>query len=316
MSETIVLHEDAERPTRRPVLGYAMVLTATALWGINGSFAKAALSSGLSPLRLTEVRSTGAALILVGALALVRPRSLRITRGELPFLLLFGVVGLAFVQLFYFVAIHRLEIGVALLIQYVAPVLIALWARLVLKEPVRRRVWAALVLALGGLSLVVDLWSGVALDGLGVVAALASAVTFALYILLAENAVARRDPVSLLALGFTFAAVFWAVVQPWWSFPTEYLDDRVTLDGALISTTSPVWVLLVGVVLVGTIVPFLLLLAALRHLSATRAGVTAMFEPVAGALVAYALLGESLTAAQLIGGAIVLAGILLAQTAR
>ena len=109
-----------------------MVLGATALWGINGSFAKAALSSGLSSLRLTEVRSTGAALVLVGALAIARPRSLRIRRGELPFLLLFGVAGLAFVQLLYFVAIHRLEIGIALLIQYVAPVLIALWARLVL----------------------------------------------------------------------------------------------------------------------------------------------------------------------------------------
>ena len=167
MSEPIVA-ADPQPHVRRPVVGYAMVLAATALWGINGSFAKAALSSGLSSLRLTEVRSTGAALLLVGALAIARPRSLRIRRGELPFLLLFGVAGLAFVQLLYFVAIHRLEIGVALLIQYVAPVLIALWARLVLKEPVRRRVWAALILSLGGLSFVVDLWSGVALDGLGV----------------------------------------------------------------------------------------------------------------------------------------------------
>jgi len=301
---------------RRPVLGYSMVLAATALWGINGSMAKGALSSGLSSLRLTEVRSTGAALILVAALMATRPQSLRITRKELPFLLLFGVIGLAFVQLFYFVAIHRLEIGVALLIQYVAPILIALYARLVLKEPVRRRVWAALILALGGLSLVVDLWSGVSLDGPGVLAALASAVTFALYILLAESAVTRRDPVSLLALGFTFAAIFWAVVQPWWSFPTEYLDDRIHMDGAVFSSTLPVWALLAGVVLVGTIVPFLLLVGSLRHINATRAGVTAMFEPVAGALVAWAWLGESLTTAQLIGGAIVLTGILLAQTAR
>ena len=316
MVEPILSAGKGQPHDRRPVLGYSMVLAATALWGINGSMAKAALSSGLSSLRLTEVRSTGAALILVAALVATRPQSLRITRKELPFLLLFGVIGLAFVQLFYFVAIHRLEIGVALLIQYVAPVLIALYARLVLKEPVRRRVWAALILALGGLSLVVDLWSGVALDGPGVLAALASAVTFALYILLAESAVTRRDPVSLLALGFTFAAVFWAVVQPWWSFPTEYLDDRVHMDGAVFSSTLPVWALLLGVVLVGTIVPFLLLVGALRHINATRAGVTAMFEPVAGALVAWAWLGESLTTAQLIGGAIVLTGILLAQTAR
>jgi len=316
VSEPLVLHADDQARLRRPVLGYSMVLAATALWGINGSLAKAALSSGLTSLRLTEVRSTGAALILVAALAATRPRSLRITRKELPFLLLFGVIGLAFVQLFYFVAIHRLDIGIALLIQYLAPVLIALYARLFLKEPVRRRVWAALILSLGGLSLVVDLWSGVALDGLGVLAALTSAVTFALYILLAENAVARRDPVSLLALGFTFAAIFWAVVQPWWSFPTEYLDDRIHMDGALFSTTLSVSALLAGVILIGTIVPFLLLVGALRHVSATRAGVTAMFEPVAGALVAWAWLGESLTTTQLVGGAIVLTGILLAQTAR
>lgn len=315
MVEPILSGTDESRG-RRPVLGYAMVLAATALWGINGSIAKGALSSGLTSLRLTEVRSTGAALILVVALALTRPLSLRVTRNELPFLLLFGVVGLAFVQLFYFVAIHRLDIGVALLIQYVAPVLIALYARLVLKEHVRRRVWAALILSLGGLSLVVDIWSGVALDGVGVVAALASAVTFSLYILLAEKAVTRRDPVSLLALGFTFAAIFWAIVQPWWSFPTELLDDRIHMEGALFSSTLPVWALLLGVVLVGTIVPFLLLVGSLRHIPATRAGVTAMFEPVAGALVAYALLGESLTGTQLVGGAIVLAGILLAQTAR
>jgi drug/metabolite transporter (DMT)-like permease len=293
-----------------------MVLTATALWGINGSMAKAALSSGLTSLRLTEVRSTGAALILVAALALTRPRSLRFTRKELPFLLLFGVVGLAFVQLFYFVAIHRLDIGIALLIQYLAPILIALYARIVLKERVRRRVWAALILALGGLSLVVDLWSGVSLDGIGVAASLAASVTFALYILLAEKAVTHRDPVSLLAIGFTLASIFWAIVQPWWSFPSEFLDDRIHMDGALFTSTLPVWALLAGVVLVGTIAPFLLLVGALRHIPATRAGVTAMFEPVAGALVAWAWLGESLTTAQLVGGAIVLTAILLAQTAR
>ena len=316
MVEPILSAGKGQTHDRRAVLGYSMVLAATALWGINGSMAKAALSSGLTSLRLTEVRSTGAALILVAALAMTRPQSLRITRKELPFLLLFGVIGLAFVQLFYFVAIHRLDIGVALLIQYLAPLLIALYARLFLKEPVRRRVWAALILSLGGLSLVVDLWSGVALDGPGVAAALVSAVTFALYILLAESAVTRRDPVSLLALGFTFAAVFWSIVQPWWSFPIEYLDDRIHMDGAVFSSTLPVWALLVGVVLVGTIVPFLLLVGALRHISATRAGVTAMFEPVAGALVAWAWLGESLTTAQLVGGAIVLTGIVLAQTAR
>ncbi len=310
------LPAEGEIRSRRPLLGYAMVFAATGLWGINGTVAKAILSTGISSLRLSEVRSTGAALVLVTALALTRPERLRIRRDELLFLAAFGIFGLALVQWLYFFAIHRLEIGIALLIQYTAPVLIALWARFVGGEHVRRRIWVALVLSLGGLSLVVDLWGGFSLDTLGVVASLGAAITFALYILLAEHAIGRRDPVSLVCLGLVFATVFWAVVQPWWSFPAGHVDDRVLLDGALVSTTLPVWLLMLTVIVIGTILPFALLVGSLRHISATRVGVTAMFEPVAGALVAYAWLGESLSAAQVAGGAIVLSGILLAQTAR
>jgi drug/metabolite transporter (DMT)-like permease len=301
---------------RRPLLGYSMVLAATCMWGINGTVSKAVLSTGLSSLRLTEIRSTGAALALGAALLAIQPRRLRVRRSELLYLGTFGIFGLALVQWLYFFAIHRLEIGIALVIQYLAPVLIALWARFFVKEPVRRRIWAALVLALGGLSLVVDLRHGFSLDALGTAASLGAALAFAFYILLAEHAVGRRDPVSLLCLGFTVAAVLWAVVQPWWSFPFGVVDERVRLDGAVLATTMPVWLLMLTMIVVGTIVPFLLLVGALRHISATRVGVTAMFEPVAGALVAYAWLGESLSGLQLVGGAIVLSGIVLAQTAR
>jgi drug/metabolite transporter (DMT)-like permease len=300
----------------RPVLGYLMVLAAASLWAVNGSVSKAILTSGLTSIRLAEVRSTGGMIGLGLAVALVRPQILQISRRELPFLALFGVAGLAFVQWFYFLAIHRLEIGIALLIQYVAPVLVALYARFLHAEHVRRRIWVALILALAGLSFVVDVWGGFALDPWGVVAALGSAVTFSLYILLAEHAVGRRDPVSLVFWGLAFAALFWAIVQPWWSFPFGVVDESVVLDGTILSTEAPVWLLMAVVVVVGTIVPFGLLVGALRHISATRAGVTAMWEPVAGALVAYAWLGESLSGGQLAGGALVLAGILLAQTAR
>jgi drug/metabolite transporter (DMT)-like permease len=313
--EPILSGADEPR-ARRPVLGYAMVLAATCMWGVNGTVSKGILSAGLSSPRLTEVRSTGAALALGIALLITQPWRLRLRPGEVRFLIAFGILGLALVQWLYFFAIHRLEIGIALLIQYLAPVLIALWARFVAKERVRRRIWVALILSLAGLSLVVELWQGFSLDALGTVAALGASVAFALYILLAEHAVGLRDPVSLLCLGFAVAAAFWAVVQPWWSFPAGVVDEHVRLDGALLTTTTPVWLLMLTMIVVGTILPFLLLVGALRHISATRVALTAMFEPVAGALVAYAWLGEALSGAQLAGGAIVLAGILLAQTAR
>jgi drug/metabolite transporter (DMT)-like permease len=303
--------------TRRPALGYAMVLTAATLWALNGAVSKVILQSGgVSAERLTEVRATGAFLLLLAALALWRRSSLRVTRGELPFLAVFGVCGLAFVAWFYFVAIERLEIGVALLIQYIAPVLVALYARYVLREPVRQRIWAALALSLLGLSLLLQLWNGVELDGIGLLASAGAAVTFALYILMADRGIRRRSSSSLLTYGFLFAALFWAVVQPWTSFPWHLLDDSVSLLGRLESIELPVWLLMAWMVVFGTIVPFGLLVAALRHIRPTRAGILAMFEPVAGTVIAYAWLREELDPTQLVGAGVVLCGIALAQTAR
>jgi drug/metabolite transporter (DMT)-like permease len=294
-----------------------MVLTAATLWAVNGVVSKVIIESGdVSAQRLTEVRTTGAFALLFLALVLSRPGLLRVRRKELPVLLTFGLLGLAFVQWFYFEAISRLDIGVALLIQYVAPVLVALWARFVYDEPVRRRIWAALALSILGIALLVELWNGLTLDRRGVAAALGSATTFAVYVLSAERAVTRRDPVSLVCYGFLLASVFWAVVQPWTSFPFGRVDESVSLLGRLGDVSLPVWLLMTFMVVLGTIVPFALLAASLRHIPASRAAITAMFEPVAATVLAYAWLGESLTAYQLVGAFVVLTAIVLAQTAR
>jgi len=293
-----------------------MVLVAAALFGVNGTVAKVVLSSGLTSLRLTEARCAGAFLGLT-LLALTRGRStLRLARREVVPIATFGVVGVALVQLFYFLSIHRLAIAIALLIQYLGPLLVAVWARTFGHEHVRRRIWVALGLSLTGLTLMVQLWSGTSLDGLGVVYALISAVTYAAYLLLAEREVARRDTVSLLAWGFFFATVFWSVVQPWWSFPAGVVGRTVSLQGSLAGIHLPVWALVLWVVVLGSIAPFSLIVAALRHVSATRVGVMAMLEPVVATVVAWAWLRESLSAVQLLGAAVVLTAIALAQTAR
>jgi drug/metabolite transporter (DMT)-like permease len=302
--------------TRRPVLGYAMVWTAATLFAVNGVVSKVILESGVSSLRLAQARSAGA-LIGLGLLVLVvARRQLHVRRDELVSLAVFGIVGLALVQLLYFLAIRRLPIGIALLIEYLAPLLVALWARYVAHEHVRKRVWAALALALTGMTLVVEIWSGIRLDGWGVAAALGGAGAFAAYILLAERGVHRRDPVSLSLYGFLFATLFWALVQPWWSFPLRAFVDEVSLRGNLAEWTLSAWVLTAWLIVLGTIVPFLLVVGALRHVPATRVGIIAMVEPVVAAIVAYFWLDESLSPTQLVGGGVVLAAILLAQTAR
>src|SRR3954453_19998347 len=230
-------------PTRRPRLGYAMAALAAVLWGINGAVSKVILASGLSSERLAQLRSLGAAAGLLLILAVAAPGRLKLTRREVPYLVVFGVAGLAFVQWFYFLAIHRLAIGVALLIEYLAPLLVALWARFVQHAPVRRRIWVALALALVGLGLIVDVFGGETLSTAGLAFAFAGAFAYALYVLLAEHVVGGRDPVSLLAWGFLFASVFWAVLVPWWSFPGHALTVDTSLNGTLASHHAPVWLL-------------------------------------------------------------------------
>jgi drug/metabolite transporter (DMT)-like permease len=300
----------------RPALGYAMVALAATLFAVNGTVSKIILGSGIDSGQLTAVRCAGALLGLTVIAALTRPASLRVRRAELPLLLALGVGGLALVQWSYFYAIHRVAIGIALVVQFIGPILVALWARFVYGERVRDRVWVALALALTGLVLIVEIWKAHRPNAAGLIAAAIAAVTYAAYILLAERGVRRRDPIPLSVWGFLFATLFWSLLAPWWNFPGHRVAADVSLLGHLASTHLPIWSLMLWMVVLGTIVPFALVVGALRHISATRAGVTAMLEPVLAIVVAWAWLGESLDVTQLSGAAVTLAGIALAQTSR
>jgi drug/metabolite transporter (DMT)-like permease len=313
----IVLHDEPYAVRRRPRLGYAMVTVSAALFAINGTVSKVILTSGgMTSLRLTELRTTGAFVGLALFIALTAPRRLRISRDEIGLLVFYGVVGFALVTWLYFVAIERLPIGIGLLLEFTAPVLVALWARLVWHEHVRRRVWASLGLALAGLALVAQVWEDARLDTVGVAAALLASGALAIYFLAGEHATARRDALSLTCIALGVAAAFWAIVQPWWGFPFQALGETVSLQGSLDSTSAPVWLLSLWMIVLGTIFPFALSLGALHHLPATRVSIVAMIEVVLASIVAWVWLEETLSAAQLAGGAIVLTGIVLAQTSR
>jgi drug/metabolite transporter (DMT)-like permease len=234
---------------------------------------------------------------------------------ELPFLAVFGVVGVAFTQWLYYVAIGRLPVGIALVFEMTAPVLIALWVWLVRHEKVRSRLWAALGLSLSGLVLVAEVWEGGgSLDGLGVLAALAAAVCLATYYLMGERGTHTRDPVALTCWSFVAAALFWSVAQPWWNFDVAVLGERVPVSiGAL---QLPLWLLVAWIVVLGAMVPFWLSIGALRHLPPTTAGLVATVEPVLASIVAWLWVEQVLSGWQVLGGLVVLTGIGLAQTAR
>ena len=122
---------------QHPRTGYLLYLAAASLFALNGTVSKSLLLTGIDAARLSQVRVTGAFLVLLVVVAIVRPAALRITKKELPILLAYGVLGIGMTQYLYFVALETLPIGVALLIEFTAPIMVELWFRFGMKQPTR-----------------------------------------------------------------------------------------------------------------------------------------------------------------------------------
>jgi drug/metabolite transporter (DMT)-like permease len=302
--------------SRQAFTGVLMYLIAALLFAFNGTVAKAAMEAGLEPTRLTEFRNAGAFITLALFVAVWRPSAFKVKRSEWGFLIAYGVLAFAIVQFLYFFTISRLPIGIGTLLIFLAPVLVALWIRFGRKQAVSSRIWLAVALTLIGLALVAQVGMGGAdLNGIGVLSGLLAAVALALYWLLGEAGQRRRDAISLSMWGFFFATITWSVLAPWWTFPWSILTDRTEpIIGGL--PALPVWSILIWNVLLGTVAPFLLVLASLGRIGAQRAGLVATTEPLWAFLLAFALLGETITGVQMLGAFIVLTGIIIAETSR
>jgi drug/metabolite transporter (DMT)-like permease len=302
----------AER-LRKPWLGYVLYLTAAILFAFNGTASKAIMLAGLSPERLSQFRATAAFIVLLLIVVITNRQALRIRPGEWKLILAYGVLGVTMTQYLYFIGIRLLPVSIALLIEFTAPILVALWVRFGDRQHVRPTVWLGLVLALSGLALVGEIWNGLTLNGLGVLASFGAAIALALYYILGERGLRDRDPLSLTTWGFGAATLFWALVSPWWTFPWRALAGSSTLDNGL---TVPISVLSIYMIVLGTVVPFALVLFSLRHITASQASAIGMTEPLFAAAVAFVLLGEVLTGMQLIGAVTVLTGVFIAERSR
>jgi len=278
--------------------------------------AKLAMESGLSAFRLTQIRTIGAFLVLFLYVYLKNKQSLRINRKELPILIAFGVFGFAAVNLFYFLAIQRLNVGVALIIEFTAPIWIALWMRFIQKKIVSKLMWWGLVIGLTGLVLIAQVWRGLTLDGLGVTFAVLDAFALALYFLVGEKLVGVKSSEATMAWGFGVSSAFFAIIQPWWTFPFAELGRVVELTGRLAGVSIPTYYLILWIIVLGTAVPYFLVLNGLRGLSAATSSSIGMLEPVFGGIFAWIFLYEKLNFTQSIGAVVVLIGIYLANRAR
>jgi len=293
---------------------YLLLVSAALLYSINGIVSKWVMEAGLSPWRLTEIRTTGSLLALLiylgvkGRLHLLRPAP-----GELPLLIVFGVIGIAAVQSFYFFSILKLHVSIALIIEFTAPIWIVLYLRFVKKTKIANTMWLGLVAAFVGLILVGEVWNGLTLNGLGVISSFFDALSLAAYFLLGRKLGRIRSTDTMLVWGFGITTVLYAIVQPWWSFPFHIFKEQVNLNGHFSGDHLPGWLLLTFVIVIGTVLPYLFTLAGINALSPQVASIIGMLEPVLAGVFGWILLRETFTTIQLIGAAVVLVGIFIAN---
>lgn len=295
----------------KTTLGVLFGLTSSVSFGASGPFAKALIDAGISPLQAVWLRIVGAVLLLLACSVALRRRGLfGMLRRNGGSVTVYGLVAVAGCQALYFVAASRLPVGVAILLEFTGPVLVVGWVRFVRRRPVARVSLAGVAVAMVGLACVVQIWSGVRLDTVGIAAGLGAGAGNAAFFLLIDRLTGAVDPLALNIGGMLVGAVALLPLAAPWHTPWGVLTRAVPLGSG---SAAPGWLLAASVILVSTLIAYLAGAAAVQRLSAPVAAGLAYVEPTSAAVIAWVALGERLNPVQIAGGVIVLFGAFLAQ---
>ncbi len=294
--------EDIKQKIHNPAWGYVFVIAAALLWGVSGSSAKYLFNRGVTPFELVQFRVTITFAVLFLFLLVHNPRLLKIDRKDIVYFAVFGMVGMGGCQFTYLFAISRINVAAAILLQYLAPVMIALYTVIFAREKLSRPTCIALAGAIIGCYLVVGAYNLdiLAMNWVGILGGLGSAVGFAWYSIHGEYGMRRYSPWTVLFYAMAFAALIWNVVQPpLGAFMHEY---------AMVEWG---WILYIGIF--GTCLPFGLYLQGINLIRSTRASITATLEPITAGIVAYVFLNEVMEPLQVAGACLVIAAIIYLQ---
>lgn len=285
--------------------GYIYILIGTTLWGVSSVVAKSLFIIGLPPSELVFIRLSLAVIILAIILFLFDRRRLRISLNDLPYFIILGFVGVAGMQFTYYYTISKIHVGPAVLLQYIQPVWVSLYAFFFQKEPLSRMKIVALFFAIMGCYFVVggyqiDL---LRLNKIGIMSGLVASLFFTFYALFGEKGLKKYDPWTLILYGFGFGAVLFGILSP----PSRTIMATHSLK---------IWMAFIYIAIFSTLIPFGLYLKGIEHMRATRASITATWEPVVAGITAYFVLGEVMFLPQVLGGMGVIAAITLLQVAK
>ena len=289
--------------------GYLSITVAAGLWGVAGALSKYLFSSkAVPPFLLVQVRMALSCLLLAIALAVVAPRLLRIKRAELPFFAVWGVLGMAMVQFTYLFTISETNVATAIFLQYLAPVLTAVYSWLFERQKPGKLLLACLALAMTGSFLLI--FGGTArllVSPIGLASGLASAGFMSFYTVYGARGVGRLSPWTLLCYGLGAGSLLWVLVD------AVLLAAGRPIPGAALLADGTMWAFFGYIAVLATIVPFGLYLVGLKWVSPTQATITGMLEPVVGGVAAYLALSERLQPSQMMGGVLIVGAVVLLQ---
>ncbi|MDI7261724.1 MAG: DMT family transporter [Thermodesulfobacteriota bacterium] len=290
---------------KNEIHGYLYILIGSTLWGVSSVVAKALFNIGLPPAELILVRLTLATLTLLVILLLYDRRRLIISLKDLPYFFILGGLGVTGMQFFYYYTISKIHVGPAILLQYLQPVWVSLYAFLFQREPISRGKILALFLAVAGCYLVVggyqiDL---LRLNKVGIMSGLIASFFFTFYALYGEKGLKKYAPWTLILYGFGLSTVIYMILVS----PTKIINDGHPFK---------VWIAFLYIAIFSTLIPFGFYFKGMERIRATRASITSTWEPVVAGVAAYFVLGEALYPLQILGGIGVIAAVALLQLAR
>ncbi|MBN2032834.1 MAG: EamA family transporter [Deltaproteobacteria bacterium] len=272
------------------------------MWASSGTAGKALFEGGVKAFDLVQIRVTSASIILFLFLAVFSRESLKIRAKDIGYFLLLGGIFMALVQGTYFYTISKIQVAAAILIQYLAPIFVAVYSMAFWREQATPFKIMALFLAFGGCYLVVGGYNLelLRMNRLGIMGGVSSAICFAGYSLLGEWGMHRYKPWTVLFYALVFSIPTWHILHP----PFQYMHlgfDRFQ------------WLWMLYIAVVGTILPFGLFFVGINHIRSTRASITATLEPISAGFLAFFLLGEKMEPLQILGGTMVIGAIVMLQ---
>ena len=294
-------------------LGLLFAVGSAFAFGSSGPFAKALMEAGWSPTAAVTARLAGGALVMAIFATIVKPDWFREALQHSKTVVAYGLIPIAGAQLCYYNAVAHLSVGVALLLEYTAPILVVGWLWTTTRRRPSSLTLTGVALAVAGIMLVLNVFSGAHINLIGVGWALAAAVCAACYFLMSDRVAADGDdglnPITLATGGLIVGTAAVALLGVTGVMPLTFTTNDTVIAGLTTSWMVPV----IALGVIATAIAYTLGIMGISRLRPRFASLVGLSEVMFAVLAAWVLVGEAITPTQAIGGAVVLLGLALAR---